>query len=203
MSESDTEPHVEPYKSAEKLSELYHEQGLSQSEIGDKFGIDQSTVSYWMEKLDVESRPRNGERDCDNGVTRVLRDDFRVQYRIDNHGGFGENKTVWIYENNVVALEDNHPAVVGEAEVDHLLQSPLKLNFIENLQPRLAEEHQQRHKPENSATPPVKMLNWVFGSTEGDEQMSFDEVLTWFKEWGRMVESNNHSKGREAGVSSD
>jgi len=44
------------YKDAEWLEEQYHENELSQAEIGDKCGVSGATVRYWMEKHDIERR---------------------------------------------------------------------------------------------------------------------------------------------------
>lgn len=40
----------EPYKEKETLYELYHGEGMTQKEIGDKFGCSGVTVGNWMEK---------------------------------------------------------------------------------------------------------------------------------------------------------
>lgn len=41
--------------SKEKLSRLYHQEDLSQREIGERIGVTQSSVSKWMNELDIES----------------------------------------------------------------------------------------------------------------------------------------------------
>jgi len=42
--------------SPEELYELYHKEGLSQREIGERFDVSQSAVSKWMNKYDIKSR---------------------------------------------------------------------------------------------------------------------------------------------------
>lgn len=49
-----SQPLAEPWKSASRLRQLYVEEGLTQAEIADQFDIDQSTVWYWMNQLNVE-----------------------------------------------------------------------------------------------------------------------------------------------------
>lgn len=44
------------YRSEEVLRELYHEKGMSQSEIADEFDVSQATINNWIQKLDIESR---------------------------------------------------------------------------------------------------------------------------------------------------
>ena len=46
------------YTDEETLRRLYHEEGLSQSEIGDKFGVNSNTIAYQMDKLDIEADMR-------------------------------------------------------------------------------------------------------------------------------------------------
>lgn len=41
--------------SKKKLSRLYHREDLSQREIGERLGVTQSSVSKWMDELDIES----------------------------------------------------------------------------------------------------------------------------------------------------
>lgn len=45
-----------PPINAEELYQLYHIEGLTQAEIGEKFGVGQASVSKWMDLLDVDSR---------------------------------------------------------------------------------------------------------------------------------------------------
>lgn len=45
-----------PPVDAEELYRLYHIEGLSQAEIGEKFGVTQSSVSKWMNLLGIDSK---------------------------------------------------------------------------------------------------------------------------------------------------
>lgn len=55
-------PDDAPHKDPDTLRELYHDKGLSTHEIADRFGVMQSTISYWMNKHDVERRTPNQEK---------------------------------------------------------------------------------------------------------------------------------------------
>jgi len=44
------------YTDASVLRDLYHKQGLSLTQIGSKFGVTASAISYWMDKHDIERR---------------------------------------------------------------------------------------------------------------------------------------------------
>lgn len=48
--------HKERYKQKEVLQRLYHEEGLTQGEIADKFGIKANTIGRWMDRLGVDAR---------------------------------------------------------------------------------------------------------------------------------------------------
>lgn len=43
----------------EQIREMYHDKGMSQSKIGEHFGVDQTTVSLWMKKYGIPNRWRN------------------------------------------------------------------------------------------------------------------------------------------------
>jgi len=44
---------TEPYKDADVLEELYTEQGMSQEQIAEKYGLTQDTIAYWLEEFDL------------------------------------------------------------------------------------------------------------------------------------------------------
>lgn len=46
------------YRDADTLSQLYHDEGLKQREIAERFGVGQGTISDWMSRLDIQSRSR-------------------------------------------------------------------------------------------------------------------------------------------------
>lgn len=47
---------MEPWKDEELLRELYHGEGLTQSEIADQFGCSDVTVSNWMQNHGVDAK---------------------------------------------------------------------------------------------------------------------------------------------------
>lgn len=62
----------EPWKDKDELQRLYHEEGLNQAEIGDELGTTGATISYWMQKLEVDTSHTSHQRvteddlKCDN-----------------------------------------------------------------------------------------------------------------------------------------
>jgi len=51
-----------PWHDKRTLESLYHGEGLSQEEIGDRLGCSRETVVAWMKKLEVETRHANETR---------------------------------------------------------------------------------------------------------------------------------------------
>jgi DNA-directed RNA polymerase specialized sigma24 family protein len=54
--EEPEETETSPLDDEETLVELYHEEGLTQAEIGERHGVSSSTVSHYMKKHGVETR---------------------------------------------------------------------------------------------------------------------------------------------------
>jgi len=61
------------YKNPDTLQQLYCEEGLSQGGIAERFGITQQAVSYWFQKLGIETPTRNYtvSRWVDGGYSRL------------------------------------------------------------------------------------------------------------------------------------
>jgi transcriptional regulator with XRE-family HTH domain len=53
---NDTTADCHPRDDPERLRELYHEEGLSQAEIGDRLGVSQNAVQLWMIDHDIDTR---------------------------------------------------------------------------------------------------------------------------------------------------
>jgi DNA-binding MarR family transcriptional regulator len=51
------------YRNRAVLEELYNEEGLSQSEIAERFGVNQSTISDWMNKHDIDAEDRDDPKE--------------------------------------------------------------------------------------------------------------------------------------------
>jgi DNA-directed RNA polymerase specialized sigma subunit len=54
--EESTETQSNPLDDPELLRELYHDEGMTQAEIGEEYGVTSSTVSHYMSKHEVETR---------------------------------------------------------------------------------------------------------------------------------------------------
>jgi transposase-like protein len=64
-----------PWQDEDTLRRLYHDQELSQSEIAEELGTEQGTVSWWMDKLGIETRDTWDHHHDD----RLWRDEERMR----------------------------------------------------------------------------------------------------------------------------
>jgi len=55
MSRNNTQSQKQSYKDEETLRRLYHERDLNQTEMGEELDTTAATVSYWMNKLGVDT----------------------------------------------------------------------------------------------------------------------------------------------------
>lgn len=64
--EGQTTVRVRPYQDADRLRQLYHEEGLTQREIAERFDLDPSTITRWMAEYGIETHS-NQIQDGDGG----------------------------------------------------------------------------------------------------------------------------------------
>jgi len=57
------QPAIRPHQREDVLKRLYHQERLSQYEIGDRFGVSQPCIQKWMEKYGIETRRCNVNSD--------------------------------------------------------------------------------------------------------------------------------------------
>src|SRR6056297_974458 len=130
-SETERQPRVKPYQSKETLERLYFEQGLSQYDIADRFGISQPTVSYWFDQYDIRGETQN--------FYRVEKPDGKLQLQTPS----GET----VYCHQVVALQDYSISEVfhEDTHVHHLMGSGESVDLPEKLDVLHGGEHVRRH----------------------------------------------------------
>ena len=186
---------AEDWKDPQVLEKLYHDEGLSQSDVADELGTTQQNISNWMDKFDIETEPPMHERD--RSVLRCIREDGRVQYKIPDP----EEGYLTLYENQATAINEYTIEAVfsEESEVDHLLHSPLKLNFVENLRPRTATSHRKRHSKSKTALPHTKLLSLLYGDGSDDRSEFFQRVDQIF-DWQRDIEGAEEAEKDDATV---
>jgi hypothetical protein len=120
---------IETYKDPKVLRTLYHEEGLSQADIAYSFNVTQQTVSHWMRKFDIETRPPMDERD--RSVSKSQHPKAKVQYHVPDGGGGVER----FYRHQLVALLEFEASEVfaNDTHVHHEMGSPVVVDVPENL----------------------------------------------------------------------
>ena len=123
------------HRDADTLRELYHERGMSQSEMADKLGVGQTTVSKWMRRHDIKRSRANYNKNGHHTITKKGYSKFQVS--ID-----GKNHNVQIHRLAAVAWF-GLDAVKG-MDVHHKSGFGFD-NREENLELLTKEEHTRRH----------------------------------------------------------
>lgn len=157
----------EPYKDPTVLSQLYHEEELSQSDIADEFEISQATVSYWMAELDIDTRPPMNEREG-TGLHRIVREDGYTQYVASE----GDGEKSHVYQHQLVALVEFEPSEVFDPDthVHHELNAPIPVDIPENLDVVGDREHAHLHG--GSYNPDVEDVLTAIFALSGSVEMS-------------------------------
>lgn len=157
-------PRVSPHQDPERLRELYHGKGLTQAEVGERLGVDQPTISKWMDILDIETRPDAVERNDGRSVRYSERRDKRSQIDVPDSDG----DMVTLYESQLVALTSFSVSEVfgDDTHIHHRLGSGEHLNLPANLEVMAAAEHTHRHAKGIATDPPETVFE---GPSEGDE----------------------------------
>jgi hypothetical protein len=158
---------IEPYKDPEVLRRLYSEAELSQSDIADEFGITKQTVSYWMNKLDVDTRPPMDQRES-KGLHRIVREDGYTQYVVSK----GDGGKSHFYQHQLVALLEFGPHEVFDPDthVHHELNAPVPIDLPANLDVIGDTEHALLHG--GSYNPDVDGVLAAIFASSGSVEMS-------------------------------
>lgn len=140
-----------PWQDAETLRELYHEKGMTTREIADELECNNSTVSRWMNKHEIEARDNwRAGVDAAAEANRVERVKMRTHERGYEYWGHTEweddervSKIVYVHRLQAVA-EFGYDAVAGKS-VHHENGVPWD-NRPDNLELMTRSEHQNEHR---------------------------------------------------------
>lgn len=130
-------PRVEPWKNERRLRRLYHDEGLSQSEIAKRFCITQQTVSYWFQKHGIKAEQ-------EATISKTVRDDGRVLYHVPD----GEGGRDPVYRHQLVALlaHDGDDVFATDTHIHHEMGSPAVVDISDNLDVLGEAEHVRLHQ---------------------------------------------------------
>jgi len=145
-----TEEWDRPWKDKDRMQELYHEQGLSQREIAEKFDTDQGTVKDWMQRLDIQTdKRRNDPRRPPNHSFFKRGESVGTEYEYVRSTVEYEKKVVAIHRLLAVATGDLDTSEFGDFnKVVHHKNGHGLDNRPENIEVMERGDHQTMHNEE-------------------------------------------------------
>lgn len=179
----------EPWKNPKRLRDLYVEKGWSQYEIADHFDVKQPTIAYWMDKLEIESRPPMHEWDA-RKLYRTAGLKGKHQYKVREPED-AEKDFQQFYEHEIVALLEFEASEVfaDDTVIHHAMNSPHGVDLPENLDVLGAREHVQLHAGGGGTAHPRIVLQEVFDEEDplSEERMQAAKI----RHWKSRFESSN------------
>lgn len=124
------------YRNPETLRRLYHEEGLSLPQVGDRLGVSTQTIAGWMKKHGIPTRPSPANGPPSISVVGGGYLQVECQYK-----GKREN----FYLHKLVAVAEYGFEVVAKADLVHHRNGHRLDNRPSNLEPLSYSEHIKRH----------------------------------------------------------
>jgi DNA-binding XRE family transcriptional regulator len=137
----------------ERLEEMYHGEKMTQSEIGDRFGVTKRAVSSWMDEFGIQTRSNSEAQNLNNGPPRMFTDP--KGYECFHMSINGTTRTLLLHRLLAVAgysfetVRDNHVHHINGIRWD---------NRPDNIEPMSPEEHAVEHHREITLTDELLML---------------------------------------------
>jgi len=140
--------HGNPWDDVEKVERLYHEEGLSQSEIAEKFGTSRSNIQNTMDRNGISKRKSYGDPSHPPHHSLHERKNRPI-------GTCDERVSTWIDgQNRVVKIHRLVAVACGKLDVTDMWNSDMKAhhksghgwdNRPENLEVLSQAEHRKEH----------------------------------------------------------
>jgi transcriptional regulator with XRE-family HTH domain len=183
--ESQPQPNVQPFHDEQRLRRLYHEEQLSQERIGERFGVSQQTIGYWMAEHGIEARPPMSERD--RSISVSAQQNGYTQFKVPNFDSDDlddrEPTYTSLYQHQLVALlaSDDGDWLFsikdifhGDTHVHHDLNCGAKLDHQDNLDVMTKIEHLQAHSNYDYLVQAEFVLGEIYDEYDGEPDQ--DEI---------------------------
>ncbi len=163
-----------------KMKDLYENQGLSTSKIGDLFGVSRTVVGYNLKKLGVQLKPRGKKFNINNILSKINSREFDYFIGIFATDGnicndviqlefSEENKEILDYWNEFVGNTLNINIHTNSKGIDYY-----KISFMDKEFSKLLNSY--GITPRKSYTLKIKYITWdvLRGIFDGDGSLSLD-----------------------------
>ena len=163
-----------------KMKDLYENQGLSTSKIGDLFGVSRTVVGYNLRKLGVQLKPRGKKFNINNILSKINSREFDYFIGIFATDGnicndviqlelSEENKEILDYWNEFVGNTLNVNIHTNSKGIDYY-----KISFMDKEFSKLLNSY--GITPRKSYTLKIKYITWdvLRGIFDGDGSLSLD-----------------------------
>lgn len=146
-----THPSGEGYKTEEPLREMYHDEGLSAQDIGERFGVSHNSILYWMDKFGIDRRrPHETHRMKGNYLSRTTHPTFH-----DRPDGYvrvestykGEESSCFVHQLVAIADGADPRELFGGEKIVHHVNGIKWDNRPENLEAMDKSDHGRHHWP--------------------------------------------------------
>jgi hypothetical protein len=156
---------IESYQDCDVLEYLYWDQGWTQQQIADRYGVDQGTISTWMSEHGIDAR--HGRPTTHGGVTPDKRGNIEYSsFKVWNGDALDQ-----IHVHRLAACVDHDPHEVfgDDREVHHRLHCRVGVNIPGNLDVLSRQNHQIEHDA----------LEWLTGEQNAERAENIlNEVLS-------------------------
>ena len=126
----------QPWKDKDRLEQMYHEKGMSTVEMADKLGCTAGTISYWMNKFNIDTKKPMHERPPCHTYTNSGHEVWRTLVDGDQLG---------VYVHRLLAVAEFGYNMIEDNDVHHKNNIPWD-NRYGNLELIEHKEHTRLHQ---------------------------------------------------------
>jgi len=126
----------QPWHDKETLEELYHDKDMSTREIGEKYGVSDVAIRYWLDKHDIDSKPKSKEILEQYDIEKLYHEDELTQKEIAEHCGVAKKQVYQYMDENNIETRDisDYDRASGEEHHQWLPKNEMfdELNRLKN-----------------------------------------------------------------------
>ena len=159
-------PNTRPYQQKEVLRELHYEEGLNQTEIADKFDVDQSTIHYHLKKHDLLKEQTKKD------FYFITLSNGKVSVRPSGD----DEQSFYMHQLNACLNHDPHEVFDPDNDVHHTVEFTYALDLPENLIVMDHGNHRSRHDEGTAECHISAVLDLIFDEWRLDMNAFVDDT---------------------------